>query len=386
MSRPSRQINDGGMEEADESEEDCMKASETGPGSGLSSEAPHGSFGEFLAELHSLFPSALLSGPGWERLLVLAHRLPIHVFDQRFGFEFDLCVPDPAADFCVVPPPGSRLAEFYAQQGQLAPRGSAEAALGAFLAEQSSDPQAFLAGRNGGVILEYDLAGIPSEQPASPGIFIVPRDAQEESCIEGLFGDLEPVIAALWAVAGWTPDAAILRQVRRVYQTMPPMGLVTQAGVLPSRAQRAVRLIIGTGSGTDAVELLSRLGWSGPPADVLAVYESLEEMTSPGVSLSVDVTAEGVSPRLGLEFHRPAQWYELDRSGWNRLVDRLEERGWCLPGKARGLKAWPRVEQVFDQAGVFMVRQSINHVKVVVNRGRTEAKAYAGTAISKAIP
>ena len=86
-----------------------MKAYETGP----SGEALHGSFGVFLADLHSLFPSALVGRPGWERLLALAHRLPIHVTDNRFGFEFDLSDPEPAADFCVVPAPGSSLARLF---------------------------------------------------------------------------------------------------------------------------------------------------------------------------------------------------------------------------------------------------------------------------------
>ena len=356
-------------------DEDSMADSETGPGNGLG----HGSFGEFLAELRSLFPPALVGRSGWERLLALAHRLPISVTDNRFGFEFALSDPDPAADFCVVPAIGSGLAAFYVRQGELAPSESAEAALGAFLARQESDPQALLADGVGGVILEYDLAGISSDQPASPGIFIVPRDIEDESGREKLFGEPERLTTALWSVAGWTPDEAILRQVQRIYRLMPPIAPVSQAGILPGRTQRAIRLIIGARSGEGAVERLERLGWSGSLADVAAVYESLAELTSQGVSLSVDVTAQGIAPRLGLEFHRPAAWHELDHSGWNSLIDGLEERGWCLPEKALGLKAWPRVEQVFDQAKVYRVRQSINHVKVVLDRGATAAKAYAGT-------
>ena len=353
---------------------------ETGPGNGLA----HDSFGAFLAELHSLFPAALVGGSGWDRLLALAHRLPLHVIDNRFGFEFDLCDPDPAADFCVVPVPGAQLAEFYSAQGELAPSESPEAALGAFLAEQARDPQALLRGGEGGVILEYDLVGISSAQPASPGIFIVPRDVRDESCREKLFGEPERLATALWAVAGWTPDEAILWQIQRTYRLMPPIATVSQAGILPGRTQRAVRLILGTKSSEDAVDLLARLGWSGSAADVTDVCESLAELTRQSVSLSVDVTAQGISPRLGLEFHRPAEWHELDHSGWNRLIDRLEENGWCLPEKARGLKAWPRVEQVFDATGVYRVQQSINHVKVVVDRGATAAKAYAGTIVLQA--
>jgi len=352
----------------------------TGPGEGPA----HGAFGGFLAELRSLFPPALVDDAGWERLLALARRLPIYVTDNRFGFEFDLCDPNPAADFCVVPSPGSRLAEFYVRQGEVAPRESPQAALGAFLAEQSSNPGALLAQGEGGVILEYDLAGISSDQPAPPGIFIVPRDVPESSRQRELYGDPELLAAGLWAVAGWTPDEAILRQMQRIYSLLHPTAGVSQAGILPGRPQRAIRLIIGTETGAGAIEMLERLGWSGSPADVTAVCESLAGLTSQTVSLSIDVTAQGISPRLGLEFFRPAAWHELDRAGWGRLIDRLEERSWCLPEKARGLKAWPRVEQVFDANGVYRVQQSINHVKVVVDRGTIAAKAYAGTIVLQA--
>ena len=351
-----------------------MKDFETGMGEGLA----HGSFGEFLAELRSLFPSALVHGSGWERLLALAHRLPVHVSDNRFGFEFDLTDPDPAADFCVVPVPGSRLAAFYVRRGELAPPDSAEAALGAFLAEQASDPQGLLSGGGGGVILEYDLAGISSDEPAPPGIFIVPGDVRDESR-EKLFGEPELLSDALWAVSGRTPDADVLRQMLRVYRALPPIGAVSQAGIMPGREQRAVRLIIQTHSTEDAAELLERIQWPGSPAEAADICGSMAGLTKPGGALSVDVTAWGVSQRLGLEFYRPVEWHDLDRAGWGLLIDRLEERGWCLPEKANGLKAWPLVEQVFDQGRVYRVQQSINHVKVVVDRGSTAAKAYAGT-------
>lgn len=343
-----------------------------------------GSFGGFLAGLRSLFPPTLVDGSGWERLLALAHRLPVHVADHRFGFEFDLCDPDPEADFCVVPQPGSPLAEFYVRQGESAPPESAEAALGRFLAEQAHDPQALLAAEGGGVILEYDLAGASSRQPAPPGIFIVPLDSRDESRRRRLLGDPEPLAAALWAVAGKVPDADVLRQMQRVYRALPPTGAVSQAGIMPGRDQRAVRLIIQTPSVEDAVAFLERIRWPGAPADAAAVCASMAALTKPSAALSVDVTAQGVSPRLGLEFFRPVEWHDLDLTGWGLLIDRLAERGWCLPEKARGLKSWSLVEQVFDQGNVYRVRQTINHVKVISDRGATTAKAYAGTIVLQA--
>lgn len=366
-------------------DEGGTKAPPAAPGNGSphvsvnpSSGTVHGSFGELLSELRSLFPSALVDGFGWARLLALAHRLPISVTDNRFGFEFDLCDPDPAADFCVAPQPGSRLADYYVRQGELAAPESAEAALGAFLADHASGPRRMLAEGRGWVILEYDLAGISADQSSPPGIFIVPGDARDEPGREKLFGEPERLAGALWAVAGRTPDPAILQQMEHIYRMMPTIASVCKAGILPGRTQRAVRLIIQTRAAEDAAELLKRIRWPGRPADVAAVCESVAGLTRPGADLSVDVTADGVSPRLGLEFFRPVEWYELDRPGWNRLIDRLEERGWCLPEKARGLRAWPRVEQIFDRSGVHRIWQSINHVKMVVNCGATSAKAYAG--------
>ena len=335
------------------------------------------SFGEFLAGLGSLFPSALVGPSGWQRLLAVAHRLPIHVIDNRFGFEFALCDPEPAADFFAGFSPRSRLAEFYVSQGKAAPPGSVPAAMGAFLAEQAQDPQALLSRSGGNVILEYDLAGAAPDPDAPPGIFLVPRTGSETDARE-LLGDPDSVVTALWAVAGRGPDAAERRQVQRVYQALPPTGFISQTGVIPGRAQRAIRLLARIYSVGEAVEMLERLEWPGSPAAAASVLEAVMHLTRPYTGLSMDVTAQGVSPRLGLELFRPVEWHELDRPGWKSLFDLLVEKGWCLPEKGQGMAAWPQLDHVLTKGGVYRVRQTINHVKLVMDGGDITAKAYAG--------
>ena len=97
------------------------------------------------------------------------------------------------------------------------------------------------------------------------------------------------------------------------------------------------------------------------------------------VWVSLDVTARGPGPRLGLELYCATYWLEADRTEWRPFIARIEERGWCLPAKAEGLRRWPGVERLIGGGGIRPVRQGVNHVKVVVERGaRTVAKGYAG--------
>ena len=340
------------------------------------------SFGGLLRGLKRLFPRALLSGDGLERLLAVAERLPLCVIDQPFGFEFALCNEAADADFCVISAPGSSLAAHYVRAGAAAPSGSAASALGACLAGNARDPASFLAGRDGSIILEYDVPAHCREAPPPPGIFFVPGDASVDAARK-LLDDPADAVAALWAAAGLRPDPAELRQVERVYEVFSDAGLVVQAGVLPGRPRRAVRLVVHRIDTAGLPGLLDRLRWPGSADAALSVTAATNDLTSPGAVLSLDVSASGVSPRLGLELFRPAQRFTVDRTGWRPMIERLTDRRWCLPAKAEGLRAWPRTERVLGPTGVYRVHQYVNHVKAVVDHGGIAAKAYAAMVVRR---
>ena len=340
------------------------------------------SFGGLLGGMKRLFPPALLSGDGFERLLAVAERLPLCVIDQPFGFEFALCDEAADSDFCVISAPGSSLAEHYVRAGAAAPSGSAAAALGACLAENARDPASFLAGRDGSIILEYDVPALVGKEPPPPGIFFVPRGVSVDAARK-LLDDPAATVHALWAAAGLCVDPAELRQVERVYEVLSDAALVVQAGVLPGRPQRAVRLVVHRIDTAELPGLLDRLRWPGSAATALSVTAATNDLTSPGVVLSLDVSANGVSPRLGLELFRPVQRSPIDRTGWRPMIERLTDRRWCVPAKAEGLRAWPRAERVLGPHGVYRVYQYINHVKAVVEHGRIAAKAYAAMVVRR---
>ena len=93
-------------------------------------------------------------------------------------------------------------------------------------------------------------------------------------------------------------------------------------------------------------------------------------------ALSLDVVSQGLLPRLGLEFSPPA----MEKAGmaWRPLIERIAELGWCRPEKKRGLIAFPGIERVFRDDGLFMLYKGINHAKLTVANDDVQAKAYTG--------
>ncbi len=337
-------------------------------------------FASTLDGCRPLFPPALLGCSGWERLLDRARRLPRSVIDAHFGFEFRLGEPSPAADLFVVVLPASELAYHYVREGARAERGSPAAALAAGLQEQAANPDSYLARGVAGMVLEYDLAEIePGRPPPAPGIFFTPRGSAPGSRAEfHEHGDPAGLLAALAVTAGWSGHEEEIPIVERILAALPDTGYLFQAGALPGRSPKAFRAVF-KGIAKGAVPaLLERIEWPGPAAVAADVLAAMDDLVA-YVAVSMDVTSRGLGPRLGLELYRPPKWFAVDRTGWLPFIARIEERGWCLPAKAGGLRSWPGTERLLDDAGMHVVRQGINHVKVVIDpHAPTAAKAYAG--------
>ena len=343
------------------------------------------SLGSLLADMRVLLPDPLVGDAGWERVQALARRLPFYTIDTRFGFEFDLCDSDSVADFSVLVAPGSRLAAFYEQQAEEVASGLAGPGLGRFLRRQGRDPQSLLSRTGAAVILEYDLAAHPPGEHGSPGVFIMtPGAADRHGAM--LHNDPAALVAALESAAGWERGAVDARQLESVWAVAEDSGLVVQAGVMPGRPLRAVRLIIQGVGHADVTGMLERLQWSGDLSLAASALSDLDGLVRPRAGLSIDLTSRGVSPRLGLELYRPAEWYQTDRAGWQSLMDRLVSNRWCLPAKAGALGEWPRIETFFGRDAVYGVRQVINHIKLVIDGDEVGVKGYAAMGLQQRSP
>lgn len=343
------------------------------------------SLGGLLEDLRILFPPALLGSFGWDRLRPLTNRLPVCAAESRFGFEFHLSDPDPDADFFVISAPGTPLAEYFLRLSEKAAAGLVGPNFAAFLGEQVNRPDSFLVRTGKGLILEYDLAGSPPGQFGAPGVFIVSGGKVEPDPLE-LHEDPAGLVATLRSAAGWRPVATESCLVKRTCAALADSGVfVSHAGVMPSRAGRFIRLVALGADPSRVTAGLEAIQWPGDPRRAEAILAAFKGLVSRHCGLGISVTPEGVLPRLDLELTRirapgspTRESFRLDRPGWKLPIDRLVERGWCLPAKADGLRQWPNLEMFFGRDGLYQVRQIINHFKVVVDRDSVFAKAYAG--------
>ena len=156
----------------------------------------------------------------------------------------------------------------------------------------------------------------------------------------------------------------------------------------PCRAagSRAIRAIARGVWEPDVPAFLQRLAWPGPVDRVVEVLADLRDV-SPHFRVAFDVTARGVAPHLGLEMGamEPVnqqvahhEWLHTERRHWLPMVNRVEERGWSLPEKARGLLDYLENQTTWDRTGTCLSYKGMNHVKITIDGDGVSAKGYVG--------
>ena len=240
-------------------------------------------FRHILLRLRGLIPLALLDGPAWDRLLDRTGDLPINAA-RFFGFEFRLGDPIPAA--------------------------------AASLARYLTELQVGRSGDSVDLALEYDIAAVPRGQSPAPGVFLklLPPAEAGDAMRLGTF------TAALADAVGWLGGAGERSVVERVFNALPPGGRVSFLGGFPGRAVRAVRVMVEGLEEANVRSFLQRLDWRGPVNAVPELLSELRDVVFPNdFQLAIDVIAEGVLPRLGLEVKCPFTNPHWNSCGFIRL-------------------------------------------------------------------
>ena len=351
-----------------------------------SSEAFDDGVGKRLEEIRAFIPRELIGEPEWGHLLRRVGGLPAEGVASSCGFEFRLDVAAPASDFFVVVRPGEPLAHHYIRQGTADGADATAAALARHLVRMDPDiehltPGASVAGWNNGMTLEYDVAEVAGN-PA-PGVFLKMRLTGSQQRRAPHHCHPRTAADGIAAAVGWEPDEEERRAVERAFGALPAGSEIAHIGGLPGRRPRAVRLLVQRVGRTEVSDFLERLRWPGAADGVVSVLNDFGELYR-RFRLAVDISARGTMPRLGVEmfvgddWYREDDWLKTDIGQWRQMVELLEARGWCLPDKARGLLAWPGLQQLYGTRGTHLLYMGINHVKLLIEHGAVRAKAYTG--------
>lgn len=332
-----------------------------------------------LSELKQFVPASMLDGAAWDRLVECADALPSEALASRCGFEFRLGSETPDSDLFVTMVPGDALARHAAAEGRMAAPGPKRAL--AEFAGMYSDADSGLQESITGVMLEYDLVAAKSPPAGSPGLFFQLPLAE----IGGNpTGKSRVPVEILCRAVGWRNCAEERQAVRSVLDRMPDHCVVRHIGAFPSRNPRTIRLLIQGFGREELGDILAKANWNGPVDAALAAVDALVDVL-PWFRLAADVMAQGLQPRLGLEFYlRPRidsshdHWLATGRGDWRPVASRLAECGWCVPAKARGLGDWCSLGRFYDGNGMNLIYMGINHIKISLDGGRPSAKAYAG--------
>ena len=326
-------------------------------------------------------PSALLDRAGWDRITRRVGHLPALAVARRAGFEMRLSDPAPAADVVVALGTGGELFSHYRDRGRTAATGPT-ASLGRFLGEVSRRPDDWRWLR--GVMLEYDVAKIPSGARRAPGVFLGLRPGIGSETRLGGRPVAEVLAECLAGVAGWDRDPDECRVLANAVASIPPQAELMQAGAMPGREPRLLRMTVVFARAGQIPGFLTGLGWPGALAEVDRVLNRMADAAPSVFAVSLGVGARAVDARIGLEIYRNrggetlGTWTNTTWEDWRPLVGRLEEEGWCLPVKGEGLSHLPGLHRIVGGAGVSLLYLGINHLKIDLGTDQVRAKAYAG--------
>ena len=326
-----------------------------------------------LQALSGVVSPSLIDDAGWARLRDAVGGLPVKP-GAGFGFELRLGERAAESDFWVSLAPDGPLARHYADLGGRAPPGSPEAAFGRHFATVGADaPWAAL------LCVEYDISG--GSRGGLPGYFARIRPAPANGGT-GARPGAEAVAAWIGGAVGWRPAKDEGRALARAFDGLHSAGgQVDSVAVMPTRSERAFRVISRPVEPARALPLADGLGWSGRgTGSFLSAFEGLVRW----LRVAVDVGPGGVLPRLGLELFRdtPERLNRPGASGWRPCLSRLRDEGLCLPEKMDGLMDWPGRELVFCGERTYGLLTGLSHVKVSFEEGdgggevEVEAKAY----------
>lgn len=162
----------------------------------------------------------------------------------------------------------------------------------------------------------------------------------------------------------------------RTLSSLPEEVTVFQMGTMLARHQDRLRLFTTEMSWEQAMTWTKDLQWKGTPPDVASLNNLTKHHSDGRFILDVDVTEEGVNPKLGINFGVTSP------ENLHAFLENLIKEGLCTQEKKEILLSWKGTRGQFmgKEAGYCALINRISHFKVTQQEGQPlTAKVYLQT-------
>jgi hypothetical protein len=324
----------------------------------------------------------------------IATLLPTAITD-RFGFECELGIDRPTADFLVCCRTSHGAAEVLAGQKpdfDLPHRLHGHPVWQRIrtFSQQWANSDSPIGREVHNLWLEFDIGLVPSPTPV-PSVFIgsnrlrshVPvADPQAMSRQCAWLTD-----QALPTLLGSTIEVGARGQMARCINLLPEGACLFQVGLMLARASQTMRLCVRGIERQHIVEYLNALDWQGSRSELESLILSLGKYTA-RIDLDFDI-ADRLLPRIGLECY-------LDAARLPDFMAHLVSSKLCTAPKAEASRlwhgstkasitpsAWPQgpntASSLLEHASQGWFERALHHVKIVYQpKEAVQAKAYLG--------
>lgn len=230
--------------------------------------------------------------------------------------------------------------------------------------------------------LEFDVAAGAPHAPALPGVFV---GFSAAASTEGTPAErCARAEAALHALLGRELDDGHLAALRRCFDALPDGGRVLYAGSLLPRGDGTLRVCVSDVAARDLPGYLRAAGWPGPHAPLRTLLNEMDGVREGAFArdpalLHLDVAADGVRPRVGLEYVFGRREQVRGTLPDRAFLRHLANAGLCTADEAAALAAFPGCDtrQLPHELWRSLVVRRVNHVKLVLDGDRApEAKGY----------
>lgn len=187
-------------------------------------------------------------------------------------------------------------------------------------------------------------------------------------------------------------NAKLELTLRLCINSLPNQGRITHVGLMLSRINQGLRVVVKGLSSCELLDYLECIGWHGSLEKLAVLIDSIEKLVD-SIALSFDLS-DHIHPKIGIECHLSKN--KESKQNWESLLNYLVAQKLCAEVKKESLLKWSGIscekdnpqlwpanlkwaDRLLRDQGISIFLRTIHEIKIVFQGDKIiESKAYLG--------